>query len=188
MRIIFPFLILLIIPLSSAVRVTADGKAAPTRRREPVQMTDEAQRIHREAIVIDGHNDLPWQFREKEDLSFTHIDISRPQKDLHTDIPRLRKGGLGAQCWSAFVQSIRVNRARKFVNISHASAETMQHTIRITRAPLIASPPFTYALAQSATNMQDDVIEVVNKNGSLCMVTFYSGFIVPEAASGAHGR
>src|SRR5689334_20551591 len=105
MRMIFALLIFLILALAATLQAIADDKAAPARRRQPVQLTEEAQRIHQEAIVIDGHNDLPWQFREKEDLSFTHIDISRPQKDLHTDIPRLRKGGLGAQFWSAFVPS-----------------------------------------------------------------------------------
>src|SRR2546426_9890008 len=77
-----------------------EPKAKP---REPVKLTEEALRIHREAILIDGHNDLPWQFREKKDLSFQTIDITRHQKNLHTDIPRLRKGGMGAQFWSAFV-------------------------------------------------------------------------------------
>src|SRR5262249_47910091 len=75
----------------------------PKKPRPPVQLSDEAQRIHRDAIVIDGHNDLPWMFREKKDLSFSKVDITKPCKDLHTDIPRLRQGGVGAQFWSAFV-------------------------------------------------------------------------------------
>src|SRR5438477_11441436 len=103
MRIFLTFLILVIVPMLSALGVTADDRAGPTRRRDPVQVTDEALRIHREAILVDGHNDLPWQFREKDDLSFQTIDIRKPQKGLHTDLPRLRKGGVGAQFWSAFV-------------------------------------------------------------------------------------
>src|SRR5205085_6320314 len=73
--------------------LTATLLAAPSdqgrpKRRGPVELTEEALRIHREAIVVDGHNDLPWMFREKEDLSFRSIDIRKPQKDLHTDLPR----------------------------------------------------------------------------------------------------
>ncbi|HEY7331051.1 MAG TPA: membrane dipeptidase, partial [Gemmataceae bacterium] len=81
------------------------GDSPPPRARGPVKLTDEAQRIHREAILIDGHNDLPWQFREKKDLSFRKIDLNQSQKKLglHTDIPRLREGGVGAQFWSAYV-------------------------------------------------------------------------------------
>src|SRR3974390_3504891 len=89
----------------AAFSVPADREPAKPRNRAPVKLTEEALQIHREAIVIDGHNDLPWQFREKGDLGFSHIDIARPQKELHTDIPRLRQGGLGAQFWSAFVPS-----------------------------------------------------------------------------------
>ena len=35
---------------------------SPTR--QPVVLTDEARAIHREALLVDGHNDLPDQFRE----------------------------------------------------------------------------------------------------------------------------
>src|SRR5437764_13218644 len=76
---------------------------ADDKPRGPVKLTEEALRIHREAIVIDGHNDLPWQFRMQADLAFHNLDIARPQKKLHTDIPRLRQGGVGAQFWSAYV-------------------------------------------------------------------------------------
>src|SRR5438874_627149 len=65
------------------------GSSPPRRSRGPVRLAEEGLRIHREAIVVDGHNDLPWQFREKGDLSFHVIDLRRPQKGLHTDIPRL---------------------------------------------------------------------------------------------------
>src|SRR5579864_7053402 len=53
--------------------LAADEKknASPeTKARAPVTLTEEALRIHRDALLIDGHNDLPWQFREKRDLSF----------------------------------------------------------------------------------------------------------------------
>src|SRR5262245_7511203 len=68
----------------------------PSAIRGEVKLTEEALRIHREALLIDGHNDLPYQYREHNDLSFSNIDIARPQAKLHTDIPRLRKGGVGA--------------------------------------------------------------------------------------------
>src|SRR5262245_66595652 len=79
--------------------------ADPPKPRGEVVLTDEALRIHRDALVIDGHNDLPYQYREKKDLSFNTIDIARPQPMLHTDIPRLRQGGVGAQFWSAYVDA-----------------------------------------------------------------------------------
>ena len=64
---------------------------------------DAVRRIHESAIVVDGHNDLPWRIRAFHDSSFDKIDLTQPQPDLHTDIDRLRRGGVGAQFWSAFV-------------------------------------------------------------------------------------
>lgn len=81
----------------------AMSKPSQADDRQVVEPTPEALRIHRAAIVIDGHNDLPWKLRERSESSFDKLDISQPQESLHTDIPRLRKGGLGAQFWSAFV-------------------------------------------------------------------------------------
>ena len=74
-------------------------------QRAPVVLTEAAQRIHDAAILIDGHNDLPWELRAQGSLSFDKLDISQPQKKLQTDIPRLRKGGVGAQFWSVYVPS-----------------------------------------------------------------------------------
>jgi membrane dipeptidase len=73
------------------------------RKREPVQLTEEALRVHRSAIIIDGHNDLPDKIRGKADSSFDKLDISQPQPELQTDIPRLLRGGVGAQFWAAYV-------------------------------------------------------------------------------------
>ena len=66
-------------------------------------LTEAARKIHQSALVIDGHNDLPWELRKQGSLSFDKLDISKPQKTLQTDIPRLRKGGVGAQFWSVWV-------------------------------------------------------------------------------------
>ncbi len=73
------------------------------KKRSPVVLTDEARKIHRSALLIDGHNDLPWELRKRGSLMFDKLDISKPQENLQTDIPRLRKGGVGAQFWSVWV-------------------------------------------------------------------------------------
>ena len=52
--------------------------------------------------VVDGHNDLPWAMR-KVGYDFGATDIAHPQPQLHTDLPRLRAGGMGAQFWSVYV-------------------------------------------------------------------------------------
>lgn len=53
-------------------------------------------------LVVDGHNDLPWALRETG-YDFDAVDVAQPQPQLHTDLLRLRAGGVGAQFWSVFV-------------------------------------------------------------------------------------
>lgn len=71
--------------------------------RGPIVVTDEARALHDSCLLIDGHNDLPWEIRKKGSSGFDKLDISRPQPRLHTDLPRAREGGLKAQFWSVWV-------------------------------------------------------------------------------------
>jgi membrane dipeptidase len=77
--------------------------AAPPAPRGPVVLTEKALRLHRDALLIDGHNDLPWALRQQAGLAFRDIDLTRPQPKFHTDLQRLKKGNVGAQFWSAYV-------------------------------------------------------------------------------------
>lgn len=71
--------------------------------RKKVELSAEALAIHQEMPVFDGHNDLPWALRTKDGASFEVVDITKSQPKYHTDLPRLKKGGVGAQFWSAYV-------------------------------------------------------------------------------------
>jgi membrane dipeptidase len=62
--------------------------------------------------LIDGHNDLPWEIRERYKSDFSAIDLGSDtqhlpvgvdQAAIMTDIPRLRAGLVGAQFWSVWV-------------------------------------------------------------------------------------
>ncbi|MEY9991848.1 membrane dipeptidase [Streptomyces sp. V4I8] len=65
-----------------------------------------ARELLREFPVVDGHNDLPWALREQVRYDLDARDIATDQgAHLHTDIPRLREGGVGAQYWSVYVRS-----------------------------------------------------------------------------------
>ena len=69
----------------------------------------EVRRLLREVPLIDGHNDLPWQYRQRtHDLSAINLacDTSKLSPPVVTDIPRLRAGGIGAQFWSVYVPPI----------------------------------------------------------------------------------
>jgi membrane dipeptidase len=76
---------------------------------------DYQQRVERVLLqtpLIDGHNDLPWEIRERYKSDFAKVDLSADtrhlplgvdQAALMTDIPRLRAGHVGAQFWSVWI-------------------------------------------------------------------------------------
>ncbi len=62
--------------------------------------------------LIDGHNDLPWELRERFKGRLSAIDLSRDAArlplapgsvPLMTDIPRMRAGRIGGQFWSVWI-------------------------------------------------------------------------------------
>ena len=53
--------------------------------------------------LIDGHNDLAWEVRQQVGYDFDRLDLSQRLTTTHTDLPRLREGGVGAQFWSVWV-------------------------------------------------------------------------------------
>jgi membrane dipeptidase len=66
----------------------------------------EARALLAEHPVIDGHNDLPYVLREQVGYDLDRRDIALDQSEhLHTDLARLRAGGVGAQFWSVYVPS-----------------------------------------------------------------------------------
>lgn len=71
--------------------------------------------------VVDGHNDLPWALRAVG-YDFDRVDIARPQPSLHTDLPRLRRGGVGAQFWSVYVPCSYVGAAAVTATLEQVDA------------------------------------------------------------------
>ena len=73
----------------------------------------EARRVHSSGFVFDGHNDLPWEVRQKAGGTFDKADIAAGVPRFQTDIPRLRVGNVGAQFWAAYVpaENSKENRA-----------------------------------------------------------------------------
>ena len=87
--------------------------AAPlaAQSRSPAQVAEAALEG---APVFDGHNDVPEALRERYRnviAGFDFADSSKaPSADggpvgMHTDLPRLRKGRVGAQFWSVYVSA-----------------------------------------------------------------------------------
>jgi membrane dipeptidase len=81
--------------------LAAQGDSALLRR---------ALRLHREAPMVDTHNDFPWETREQGRISLEGTDLRGNLPTFHTDIPRLRAGGVGAQFWSIFLYDSMVHQ------------------------------------------------------------------------------
>ncbi|MER7015538.1 dipeptidase [Saccharopolyspora sp. NPDC000359] len=69
-----------------------------------VAAVERARALLAENPVLDGHNDLPWSLREQVGYDLERCDIAQDQSArLHTDLARLRAGGVGGQFWSVYV-------------------------------------------------------------------------------------
>lgn len=133
----------------------------PKQREATVQVTDKARRLHDSCFLFDGHNDLPWQYRDKGMPSFEKLDIAKSQPDLHTDIPRLREGGVKAQFWSAYVPADTAKDGKALLT-------TLEQIALVKR--MIQHYPETFELALTA----DQIIES-QRNGKIASLIGLEG-------------
>ncbi|HEX5182228.1 MAG TPA: dipeptidase [Allosphingosinicella sp.] len=73
----------------------------------PGDVDARVERVLSATPVIDGHNDLPWEIREGYDNWRKPLDLdadtSKLAHPLQTDLPRMKKGHVGAQFWSVWI-------------------------------------------------------------------------------------
>ena len=90
----------------AACAVSALMAAAAPALAQTADNDARVRAVLRRAPVIDGHNDLPWALRQRHGNDPRSVDLRTDLDDsttLHTDIPRLRAGGVGGQFWSVYV-------------------------------------------------------------------------------------
>lgn len=74
--------------------------SASVRPKPPANETPEqrAKRLHEEAIIVDGHNDIPTV------LYGTNGDIATRHPKVHTDLARMKTGGITGEFFSIYVE------------------------------------------------------------------------------------
>jgi membrane dipeptidase len=122
---------------------------------------DEAEALHREAIVIDTHSDTtPW-FQDPE----WHFDERHDEG--HEDLPRMREGGLDAQFWSIYMgetpgRGAAIRAAIERIDAVHE---------------LVRRHPRDLALATSA----DDIRRAAAEGKIACLMGVEGGHIIEES-------
>lgn len=115
-----------------------------------VQERARVERILRRTPLIDGHNDLAWEIRDNHGNNLEAVDLNsdtrRLTPPLHTDIPRLRAGGVGGQFWSVYVPA-----TLKGLDSTRAVHEQIDLARR-----MIARYPAVFEFADSA----DDIVRI----------------------------
>lgn len=89
--------------LLAAVVVLGAAPAPATAQETEETLEERTARVHDEALVWDGHNDLPWRIRGETNLDIEAMDLETRLDEGHTDLPRLAESGLDAQFWSVYV-------------------------------------------------------------------------------------
>lgn len=95
----------------------------------------EVMKVHRSALLIDGHNDVT-------SLTVDGWDIGTTNKGGHTDIERLKKGGIGAQFFAAYVGA-------RYMDGNRAAHRALQ-MIDTIRHDIVEKHPETFAFATTA--------------------------------------
>lgn len=107
----------------------------------------EARALLKRVPLVDGHNDTPWQYRKRVNSDLGRIDLycntARLWPPMHTDIPRLQQGQLGAQFWSVYLPTDQPNTVAAFHN-----------QVRLTQRMIERYPEFE--LATTA----DDIVRI----------------------------
>lgn len=131
--------------------------------------TDEAlahaKRLLAGRPIIDGHNDLPWEIRvnPQSQRAVEKYDL-RQRTPGHTDIARLREGGVGGQFWSVYVPY-------ELGDTSWAQVQLEQIDII---KQVIARYPDAFELALGA----DDVVRIMQSGKVASLIGMEGGHVI----------
>ena len=160
-----PLTLLALATATTATATTLEAQAtrrptrAPARAARPARDTTPikdasleariayVRRILRATPLVDGHNDLPWAIRTTKDkpLDVAAYDLRRTTAGM-TDIPRLRRGMVGAQFWSVYIPGDIADSG--FARVQLEQIDVARQVIA--RYPDVLAPAFSAADVRKA--------------------------------------
>ena len=129
-----------------------------------------ARRILERTPLIDGHNDLPWALRQNHGNDPHAVDLTAnldASTELHTDIPRLRAGGVGGQFWSVYVPATLAP--------TEAARETFEQIDTVKR--IVAAHPDVFELATTA----DDIQRIHRRGKIASLIGMEGGYSIDDS-------
>ena len=129
-----------------------------------------ARRILDRTPLIDGHNDLPWALRQGHGNDPRAVDLTAnldASTDLHTDIPRLRAGGVGGQFWSVYVPAS--------MSPPDAAVATFEQIDTVKR--LVSAHPDVFELATTA----DDIQRIHRRGRIASLIGMEGGYSIDDS-------
>src|SRR5258708_7902995 len=121
----------------------------------------EVNQVHRSALLIDTHNDIPSK-------TVDGLDIGKRGKETQTDIPRLLEGGVGAQFFAAYVKS-------SYEKGNHSAHRTLE-MIDTIRHDIIGRYPKVFELALTA----DDNVAAHARGQNAALIGIEGGHAIEE--------
>lgn len=129
-----------------------------------------ARRLLERTTLIDGHNDLPWALRQNHGNDPHAVDLTAnldASTELHTDIPRLRAGGVGGQFWSVYVPAT--------MSPPDAAVATFEQIDTVKR--LVAAHPEAFELATTA----DDIQRIHRRGRIASLIGMEGGYSIDDS-------
>ncbi|WP_242914350.1 dipeptidase [Brevundimonas pishanensis] len=148
--------------------ISAQAQTAPVRSDAATEA--HVRQILRRTPLIDGHNDLPWAFRQGYQNDVHGVDLTSDlsmSTRLHTDIPRLREGGVGGQFWSVYVSA----------NMSQLEAAKATFEQIDTVKRIVAGYPQTFEIATTA----DDIVRIHRQGKIASLIGMEGGYSIDDS-------
>ena len=155
-----PRLCLLALVTLSSFIITLDAQSPRTPPKTPITQA-QVDRITRDAILIDTHDDVPSK-------TVDGYDIATPNKAGQTDLPRM-KGHLGAEFFAVFVDA-------SYVKDNHSANRTLQ-MIDTVRTDVIAAHPNDFLSATTA----DDIVRAHNEHKIAALMGIEGGHAIEDS-------